>query len=61
VIILFVGTVAVMFAQRLIDHQDSRGRIMVIVGGVVTVVMALVSIVQVARIGHSGATAVWGG
>lgn len=61
VIILFLGTVAVMFSQRLIDRQDARGRIMVIVGGGVTVVMALVSVVQVARIGHSGATAVWGG
>lgn len=61
VIVLFLGTVGVMLAQRLIDRQDSRGRLMLIIGGVVTVAMAVVSFVQVIRIGHSGATAVWGG
>lgn len=60
VIILFFGTVAVMLAQRLIDQQNPRGRIALIVGGVITVVTAVISIVQVLRIGHSGATAVWG-
>jgi uncharacterized membrane protein len=61
VIILFFGTVSVMVAQRLIDQQNPRGRIALIVGGILTVVTAVISVVQVARIGHSGATAVWGG
>ena len=61
VIILFFGTVAVMVAQRLIDQQNPRGRVALIAGGVITAISAVVSIVQVIRIGHSGATAVWGG
>lgn len=60
VIILFAGTLSVMVAQRLIDQQNPRGRIALIVGGIVTVVTAVISVVQVMRIGHSGATAVWG-
>ena len=59
VVILFVGTAAVMFAQRLIDQQNPRGRVVLIAGGVITVISAVVSIVQVVRIGHSGAAAVW--
>lgn len=60
VIILFFGTVSVMVAQRLIDQQNARGRVALIVGGVITVVTGVISLVQVIRIGHSGATAVWG-
>ena len=60
VIILVVGTAAVMIAQRLIDQQNPRGRVALIAGGIVTAISAVVSIVQVIRIGHSGATAVWG-
>ena len=61
VVILFLGTLAVVVAQRLIDHQNPRGRVALIAGGVITAISAVVSIVQVIRIGHSGATAVWGG
>lgn len=61
VIILFFGTAAVMVAQRLIDQQNPRGRIVLIVGGVITVAAAVISLVQVVRIGHSGSAAVWGG
>ena len=61
VILLFVGTVVVMLAQRLIDQEKPRGRIALIAGAVVTVAMAIVSIVQVVRIGHAGSFAVWGG
>ena len=61
VIILFFGTLAVVVAQRLIDQQNPRGRVALIAGGVITAISAVVSIVQVVRIGHSGATAVWGG
>jgi hypothetical protein len=32
-----------------------------IAGGVITAISAVVSLVQVVRIGHSGSTAVWGG
>lgn len=60
VIILFFGTASVMVAQRLIDQQHPQGRIALVVGGVITVITAVISIVQVIRIGHSGATAVWG-
>ena len=60
VIILFFGTASVVIAQRLIDRQNPQGRIALIVGGVITVVTAVISIVQVARIGHSGSAAVWG-
>lgn len=60
VIILFVGALAVMIAQRMIDQQDPRGRTTLVVGGVITVVTAVISLVQVVRIGHSGSAAVWG-
>lgn len=60
VITLFGGTVAVMVAQLLIERRHPYGRIALLVGGAVTVVGASVSIVQVLRIGHSGAIAVWG-
>jgi H+/Cl- antiporter ClcA len=58
---LFVGTAAVLLAQWLADRQDSRARPVLIAGVVVTVVCAVVSVIQVIRIGHSGAVAVWGG
>lgn len=61
VIIMFFGALAVMIAQRLIDQQNPRGRIALIVGGVITVVTAVICLVQVARIGHAGSVAVWGG
>ncbi|HEY5848142.1 MAG TPA: DUF2231 domain-containing protein [Microlunatus sp.] len=60
VILLFVGTVVVMLAQRLIDLDQPRGRIALISGAVITIAMAVVSTVQVMRIGHAGAVAVWG-
>ena len=60
VIILLFGTAAVMLAQRLIDQQNPRGRVALIAGGVITAISAVVSLVQVIRIGHSGSTAVWG-
>lgn len=60
VILLFVGTVAVMLSQRLIDQQQPSGRIALLVAAIVTVATAVISVVQVARIGHAGATAVWG-
>ena len=60
VILLFVGTVVVMLAQRLIDQDQPRGRIALISGAVITIAMAVVSTVQVMRIGHAGAVAVWG-
>ncbi len=60
-ILLFVGTVVVMLAQRLIDQEKPRGRIALIAGAVITVAMAIVSTVQVVRIGHAGSFAVWGG
>jgi uncharacterized membrane protein len=60
VILLFVGTVVVMLAQRLIDQEKPRGRVALIAGAVITVAMALVSVIQVVRIGHAGSVAVWG-
>lgn len=60
VILLFVGTVVVMVAQRLIDQDKPRGKIALISGAVITVAMAIVSVVQVLRIGHAGSVAVWG-
>ena len=58
---LLVGIAAVVLAQRLVDRQHPRGRLMLLVGSAVTVVCAVVAIVQTVRIGHSGAVAVWGG
>lgn len=60
-IILFVGTSALMLAQRLLDADHPRGPIARWAGAAVTVVGAVVSVIQVVRIGHAGATAVWGG
>lgn len=60
VILLFVGTAVLLWSQRMIDRQQ-RGRMLLLVGMVVTVVGSVVAVVQVVRIGHSGAYAVWGG
>jgi hypothetical protein len=60
-VLLFVGTAAVMGAQWLIDRHDKRGRLVLIGGIVITVVSAVIALVQVVRIGHSGSVAVWGG
>lgn len=60
-IILFVGTVVLMLAQRLVDADHARGGFVRWGGVVVTVVGAVVSFIQVIRIGHAGAAAVWGG
>lgn len=59
-ILLFFGTAAVWLAKRLINQDNPQGRIALIAGAVVTVICGVVSLVQVIRIGHSGATAVWG-
>lgn len=60
-ILLFVGSLLVMGAQFLIDRNDHRGNIALLIGIAVTVVSAIVATVQTVRIGHAGATAVWGG
>jgi uncharacterized BrkB/YihY/UPF0761 family membrane protein len=60
VILLFVGTVVVMLAQRLIDQEKPRGRVALIAGAVLTIAMAIVCTIQVVRIGHAGSTSVWG-
>lgn len=60
-VLLFVGVAAVVLGQRLVNRNHSRGRLMLLVGSLVTVVSAIVAVVQTVRIGHSGAVAVWGG
>ena len=59
-VLLFVGIAAVVIAQRLINRDNPRGRVMLLVGAAVTAVSAVVAVVQTVRIGHSGAVAVWG-
>lgn len=59
-LVLFVGTVVVMAAQRLIDADNPRGRYALWAGIALTVLSAVVAVIQVARIGHAGSTAVWG-
>ena len=59
-ILLFVGTLVLVIAQRLIDADHAHGRIAWIGGLVITVVAAVVAVVQTIRIGDAGATAVWG-
>ena len=49
-----------MLAQRMINQENPRGRIALISGAVITIAMAIVSTVQIMRIGHAGAVAVWG-
>lgn len=60
-IALFVGTLAVMIGRRLLGKDRRIGRLVLLLGMIITVVSAILSIVQVARIGHAGAVAVWGG
>ena len=60
VTVLFVGTVAVMISQRLIDRQHPAGRIALLASRILTVITAVISLIQVVRIGHAGAAAVWG-
>lgn len=60
VLLLFLGIAAEMVAQRLINRDNPRGRVMLYVGMAVTVVTAVAAVVQTVRIGHSGAYAVWG-
>ncbi len=60
-VLLFLGIGAVVLAQRLVQRDHPRGRLMLLVGSAVTVVSAVVAVVQTVRIGHSGAVAVWGG
>lgn len=60
VILLFVGTVVLMLAQRQLDADKPRGKMALILGIVITISMSIVSLVQVMRIGHAGAVAVWG-
>ena len=60
VVLLFLGIAATVFGQRLVDHDHRRGRLVLLIGSAVTVLTAAVSVVQTVRIGHSGATAVWG-
>lgn len=57
---LFVSTAVLMLGQWLSDRQDRRGRLALIVGAVATVGFAIVSLVQVIRIGQAGAVAAWG-
>ncbi|HYP43761.1 MAG TPA: DUF2231 domain-containing protein [Propionibacteriaceae bacterium] len=60
-VLLFLGVATLVVAQRLVDRNHSQGRLMLLVGALVTVVSAVVAVVQTVRIGHSGAVAVWGG
>jgi hypothetical protein len=60
VLLLFLGVATVQVGQLVAGRGDKRGRWLLIAGAVVTVVCAVISIVQVIRIGHSGAVAVWG-
>lgn len=58
---LLGALILLMAAEALVKRAHPRGRLLSVIGSVVTVPLAVVSIVQVARIGHAGATAVWGG
>ena len=60
-IVLFVGTVAVMMGQRVVTRGDRIGNLILLAGIALTVVGGIVSVIQVARIAHAGAVAVWGG
>lgn len=61
VLLLFVGIGAVVLGQWLVDRDQSRGRLVLLIGSVVTIACAVISVIQVVRIGHAGAVAVWGG
>lgn len=57
---LLVGVVALYVGQRLVTTGNSNGRLVLIIGSVLSIGFGIVCIVQVVRIGHAGATAVWG-
>lgn len=61
VLLLFLGVATLQLGQLWVGRNRGRGKLLVIIGAVITVVCAVISIVQVVRIGHSGAFAVWGG
>lgn len=61
VLLLFLGVATLQLGQFWVGHSRSPGKLLLIIGAVITVVCAVISIVQVIRIGHSGAVAVWGG
>jgi hypothetical protein len=59
-VLLFLGVAAVVVGHWLTNRGNSRGRLIRLVGTAVTIVCAVVSVIQTVRIGHSGALAVWG-
>lgn len=58
---LLAALVLLMVAEGLTKRGHPRGKLLSLIASVATVPLAVVSIVQVVRIGHAGATAVWGG
>jgi hypothetical protein len=58
---LLVGVVALFLGQRMVTKDHPRGRLVLAIGSVLSIFFGLASVVQVIRIGHAGATAVWGG
>ncbi|GAA3610298.1 DUF2231 domain-containing protein [Microlunatus ginsengisoli] len=56
---LLVAVVLVYLGQRLIDRENARGRLVLTIGTVLSLVFGIVTVVQCVRIGHAGATAVW--
>jgi uncharacterized membrane protein len=58
---LLVGVVLVYGGQRLTNKENPRGRLVLIIGSVLSIGFGIVCIVQVIRIGHAGASAAWGG
>lgn len=60
-IVLFIGTAAVMAGQLLLTADRRIGNLILLAGMALTAVGGVASLIQVARIGHAGATAVWGG
>ncbi len=58
---LLVAVICVYLSQRLMTRDHPRGRLLWIIGTVLSIVFGVITIVQVVRIGHAGATAVWGG
>jgi uncharacterized membrane protein len=58
---LLAGVVLVYLAQWLINKENPRGRLVLIIGAVLSIGFGIVCIVQVVRIGHAGAAAAWGG
>ena len=58
---LLVAVICVYLSQRLTTRDHPRGRLLWISGTVLSIVFGVITIVQVVRIGHAGATALWGG